>query len=148
MALKFSPEIKKAQQKIYGQLSGWIVLGYAGGDNIEVQATSDNSNVEELVSHLKDDQVQYALIRLVDTSKDVNKVDRQDGKTATKDIFIAWSGPSVRQIEKGKKASHAGSVATHLQPFHAELTAINRANFTESVVRDKASPLSGSHVID
>eukprot|EP01119_Soliformovum_irregulare_P018075 TRINITY_DN547_c0_g1_i4.p4 TRINITY_DN547_c0_g1~~TRINITY_DN547_c0_g1_i4.p4 ORF type:complete len:103 (-),score=24.25 TRINITY_DN547_c0_g1_i4:886-1194(-) len=92
-----------------------------------------------MVSHLKDDQIQYCLIRLpeVNSVKDAVNVDRKDGKILTKDIFINWSGPAVRQIEKGQKKSHVGDVSAYLKPFHADLSAVNRENFTEEVVRER-----------
>jgi hypothetical protein len=68
--------------------------------------------------------------------------------SATRDVFIQWIGCNVSAIQKGIKKAHVGEVKLLLQPFHAELHATSRDNFTEAVVLDRSSPLSGSHVID
>jgi len=149
-AVKFSDqEIKAAKNDLLKPTndSGWLLMGYTSPDTVGLQATG-KGGVTELVGKLKDNEVQFCLIRLLEVEKDISKVNRQDGKAATKDIFITWIGPEVRQVEKGKKTSHAGTVAKFMQPFHAELMAVNKENFTETVVREKAAPLSGSHVID
>lgn len=62
--------------------------------------------------------------------------------------MIAWTGPSVKKIEASKKKTHIGTIKEVLQPFHADLEAISKENFTEEVVYDRSKPLSGSHVID
>jgi len=143
-------EIKAAKDTILTPLnaSGFLVLGYSNPTTIVLQAKSTSSDVEQMVSHIKEDQIQYCLIRLEEKYKDIANVNRQDGKKATRDIFISWIGPEVRTIEKGKKNSHIQAVAKFLLPHHAEITAVNKKNFTEANVRDRAAALSGSHVID
>jgi hypothetical protein len=90
-----------------------------------------------------------------------------------RDIFIGWIGPKVGIVQKGRKKAHVGEVKELLkvlplslcffkltqtpthphppqkkQPFHAELFALRRTNFTESVVRENSAPGTGSHMID
>eukprot|EP01114_Cavostelium_apophysatum_P012640 TRINITY_DN287_c0_g1_i1.p1 TRINITY_DN287_c0_g1~~TRINITY_DN287_c0_g1_i1.p1 ORF type:complete len:155 (-),score=53.28 TRINITY_DN287_c0_g1_i1:96-560(-) len=127
--------------------SGWIILGYTNPTTVALQSKG-SGGVDEMVANIDEEQVQYCLVRLEERDKDIANVNRQDGKKPTRDIFVAWIGNKVRTIEKGKKSLHAAAVAQFLQPFHAELTAVNKDNFNEANVRDRAAALSGSHVID
>lgn len=81
----------------------------------------------------------YAIIRIPD---------KKDKTDTVRDILIAWAGPNVGIMERSKKKVHIGEVKELLTPFHADLEAISKANFTEAVVMDRSGPLSGSHVID
>jgi hypothetical protein len=95
--------------------------------------------VSQLVSNLKDDQMQYMLVRI--TAK-------KDGHDTHRDIFIHWTGPSVKGIEKAKKRVNLGEIESFLVPNHAQIEALSKNNFTEAVVLDRSNPGSGSHVID
>ena len=55
-----------------------MILGYNG--NTIVLQHKGTGGVDEMVSHLVDDQMQYCLIRLPEIEKDVSKIDRKDGK--------------------------------------------------------------------
>eukprot|EP00276_Gloeochaete_wittrockiana_P020687 CAMPEP_0184337244 /NCGR_PEP_ID=MMETSP1089-20130417/5607_1 /TAXON_ID=38269 ORGANISM="Gloeochaete wittrockiana, Strain SAG46.84" /NCGR_SAMPLE_ID=MMETSP1089 /ASSEMBLY_ACC=CAM_ASM_000445 /LENGTH=143 /DNA_ID=CAMNT_0026662815 /DNA_START=32 /DNA_END=463 /DNA_ORIENTATION=+ len=120
--------------------SGWVIVNYADPSTL-VLAGKGTGGVAEIVPHLKADDAQYILVRIEDSSKETL------AKT-TRDVFIAWMGPGVSIVAKGKKKSHVGTAKGVLNPFHAELEAINIANFNEETVREKSRPLSGSHVID
>eukprot|EP01121_Diplochlamys_sp_Union-15-3_P006149 TRINITY_DN1665_c0_g1_i1.p1 TRINITY_DN1665_c0_g1~~TRINITY_DN1665_c0_g1_i1.p1 ORF type:complete len:141 (+),score=20.31 TRINITY_DN1665_c0_g1_i1:90-512(+) len=134
-----SGSIKAAKNEIFreGNRSGWILLGYEGNT---IKLTNKGAGKpEEIASLLRDDQVQYMLVRIPD---------QKDEHPTIRDVFIAWTGPKVKIIERGKKKTHVGEVEALLQPVHASLTATNSKNFNEHVIRDKSSALSGSHVID
>lgn len=83
--------------------------------------------------------MQYAVIRIPD---------KKDKTDTVRDVMISWSGPSMGIMERSKKKVHIGEVKDLLTPFHADLEAISKTNFTEAVVMDRSGPLSGSHVID
>eukprot|EP00028_Trichosphaerium_sp_Am-I-7-wt_P002663 CAMPEP_0168529382 /NCGR_PEP_ID=MMETSP0405-20121227/13879_1 /TAXON_ID=498012 /ORGANISM="Trichosphaerium sp, Strain Am-I-7 wt" /LENGTH=147 /DNA_ID=CAMNT_0008553103 /DNA_START=82 /DNA_END=525 /DNA_ORIENTATION=+ len=122
----------------------WMILGY-NGKRIQVVAQG-NTGVEDLVSRLGDDQVQYVLVRLPDK----NEVIGADGEAVKtgKDIFIQWTGPKVKVMERGKKRTHAGEVETFMKPVHASLTAVSKDNFNAPTILQKSHPKSGSHVLD
>ncbi|KAL6065503.1 ADF-H domain-containing protein [Balamuthia mandrillaris] len=126
--------------------SGWVLVGYSGPETLVLQAKG-SGGVPELVSNLKDNEVQYCLVR-IPLENAVSSSRAQGDPQKTRDVFIAWTGPAVKIIEKGKKMAHVGDVTKVLAPSHAELTAISKQNFTEAVVRDRSDVLSGSHVID
>jgi len=142
-------DIRDAQESVLSpsSLSGWVLLGYSDANTVVLQAKG-TGGVDELVKHIQEDQVQYAVIRLEEKDKDIANVNRQDGKKATRDIFITWLGPQIRTVERGKKSLHGSAVAKFMSPYHAEITAVNKAKFNEANVRDRAAALSGSHVID
>jgi len=80
--------------------------------------------------------MQYAIIRL------------QDSGLQTRDVFIAWIGPNVGVLEKGKKQPYMGEVKELLKPFHADLLVLSKRNLTFKLLWDRSGPTSGSHVID
>jgi len=118
--------------------AGWVLLGYWDDDTI-VFLKSGSGSVDEVVKELKDDEIQFFLVRLPE---------RKEISESSRDIFVKWHGPDVNHIKAGKKAFHDGAVQKLLCPNHAQLIARNRANINEEVLRLKADPLSGSHVID
>lgn len=118
--------------------NGFVILNYVNDNTVTLQAKG-NGGVSELATHLKDDQVQYMLVRLHE----------KKGTTDTsKDVYIAWTGPKVSKIQAAKKNTHSGDIQKLLAPNHAQLTAINRENFNEARVRERADPQAGSHIID
>jgi len=117
--------------------SGWVVVGYREPDVLHMQAQG-NGDVDTMVRELKDDEVQYALVRLSYEEAEVVHV---------RNVFIVWIGPNVLPFEKGKKRTHSGKVSMMFRPFHAELSAISRHNFTRERVL-QLTGTHGTHVID
>jgi len=117
--------------------SGWIILGYTGQKNLSLQGSGEK--IEELVEKLEDSQIQYILAR-VPVMKNEQMV--------TRDVFIFWIGGNVTMVEKGRKRTHLGEVKEMLEPYHADLEAVSKKNFTTNVIISRSDPLSGSHVID
>jgi len=120
-------EIKNVMESSFqaSAYSGWVLVGYTNkaGNQLALTGSSDG-NLESLVEHLKDDQVQYAVVRISNDS-----AASMSGRT--KDIFISWIGPSVGTIEKGKKTAHLGDIQKVVQPFHITIHANSgRANLT------------------
>eukprot|EP00012_Vannella_robusta_P008579 CAMPEP_0206208062 /NCGR_PEP_ID=MMETSP0166-20121206/15986_1 /ASSEMBLY_ACC=CAM_ASM_000260 /TAXON_ID=95228 /ORGANISM="Vannella robusta, Strain DIVA3 518/3/11/1/6" /LENGTH=143 /DNA_ID=CAMNT_0053628989 /DNA_START=8 /DNA_END=439 /DNA_ORIENTATION=+ len=123
-----------------GSFSGWVLVGYQDDKTLVLQGKG-NGGVSELVQNIKEDEAQFCLVRIDDNTKG-------SLKETTRDIFIAWYGPGLSIIKRGKKTSDLGTVQKVMKPFHADITAVNKENFNETNVRDKSMPLSGSHVID
>eukprot|EP01132_Coremiostelium_polycephalum_P005874 gene5874-7310_t len=120
--------------------SGWVVLNYVGPSTIRfINSGYGEENVCSQVSQLlEDDQIQYGLMRFKVNEKGTLK-------TTMRDIFFTWIGPNVGIIEKGKKTANLGEVQYFLQPYHADITILNKNNFTTETVLDRSHPLSGSH---
>jgi len=136
-------ELREAQAALFNvnSQSGWLLINYVG-PNVVHFAAGGEGDVDEIKQHLQDDQIQYGLIRLG------NIQEKGTLKVTLRDVFVTWIGPSVGIIEKGKKSSFLGDVQAYLQPFHADLTVLNKRNFNRDNALDRSNPLSGSHVID
>jgi len=135
------PGIAQAKKEIFNDTAkhGWLLLGYqdkSGGIIVQAKGTGD---ISEMASLLKDDEVQYVLVRIPA---------EKDGNPTVRDISIHWTGPAVKPIERGKKKMHFDFVAHHLAPVHCTLQALNSKNFNEATVRAKSNAHSGSHVIE
>jgi hypothetical protein len=88
--------IKEALTTVLGPENdavSWVLLAYSAATEI-VLVASGVRPLEELAALLRDDQVQYALLR-VPTPGD---------STRRRDMFVTWIGPAVRSIEKGASA--------------------------------------------
>jgi hypothetical protein len=133
-------ELREAQAALFNinSTSGWLLLNYVGPSTVHFSAGGEDG-IEDLSQQLEDDQIQYGLIRI---SLEEN------GRTTIRDVFITWIGPNVGIIEKGKKTAFLGDAQSYLQPFHSDVTVLNKNNFTLENLLDKSHPLSGSHVID
>jgi len=119
----------------------WILAGYVEDNNVDVLAVGQGG-VTELVSNLSDDEIQYMLVRCP------YRKDKMADETI-KDVYISWVGPNVKRMEKAKKKGSDGEyMKSTFIPHHAALEAENRRNFTLATVLDRASALSGSHIID
>jgi len=147
--------------------NGYLLLGYSKDTELQYIESNPGGSVAELVSKLADDQIQYILLRVpvtlateaesmmqkgtgnnASSSSNNNNNAVVGGENKTRDIFIAWTGPKVAIVQRGKKKAHIGEVMRILSPFHAELTAVNKDHFDEKTVVEKSNALSGSHVID
>lgn len=128
-----------------GSFSGWILCGYQDDNcTLEIHAHGEGG-VNQFVPLLEDDQWQYILVRIQDTSKNI-KMGGETKKT-TRDVFITWQGPSVSILQRGKFNEHRNTIRSVMKPSHADLIATGKKNFTEQEVQNKSAPLSGSHEI-
>jgi hypothetical protein len=113
---------------------GWLIVGYVGTtNNIELVAYGFGG-IDEFLGHLKDDQMQYLLLRL-------------PADPVTKDIFINWVGPKVSKIQQGKKSEHHGDLKSVLGPVHGDLTVLTKIGFNDQKIRELADPSSGTHIL-
>jgi len=119
------PEFKEALSKLCLYDGGWILLGYEDNSSLCIQATCETDNIPELVNNLRDNEVQYVVLRL--------KKEKGDG-SPHRHVFITWIGHDVNLVEKTQKKIHAGKVARSFRPFHAELSAISKQHFTRDRV--------------
>lgn len=85
--------------------SGWLVLGYVDKTKLGLQALGTGGS-QELVKHLRDNEVQYVLLRVKHVGASFTKL---------RNVFIVWTGPGVSSVVKGQKRSHAGEVKALLQ---------------------------------
>eukprot|EP00026_Physarum_polycephalum_P007131 Phypoly_transcript_07186.p2 GENE.Phypoly_transcript_07186~~Phypoly_transcript_07186.p2 ORF type:complete len:147 (+),score=30.40 Phypoly_transcript_07186:1165-1605(+) len=136
-------ELKHALSNLFSAhhtTDAWILLNYHNANTLHF-AGSGSGGPETLESKLVDDQVQYGLVRISGIQE------KGTLKTTVRDVFFAYIGPNVSIIEKGKKTANLGDAQGFLQPFHADITVLNKKKFNRDEILDKSAPLSGSHVI-
>jgi hypothetical protein len=121
-----------------GPIASYVVLGYNDSSGAIRMQAGGEGGVDEMVSQLKDDQIQYCLIRITYL---------EDGHTLTRDVFVQWNGPKVSAIQKGIKKAHCGEVKTVLCPTAIELLASSKANFTLETLLARSAP-TAIHIID
>lgn len=120
-----------------GPVASYVVLGYTISNSLYMQSGGEGG-VTELVSHLRDDQIQYGLIRISY---------KEDGHALTRDVFVQWNGPKVSAIQKGIRKGHCGEVKNALCPTAIELLASSKSNFTLDTLLARSAP-TASRIID
>ncbi|KAM9970716.1 hypothetical protein ACTFIR_002580 [Dictyostelium discoideum] len=142
LKLDNEPELREAQAALFNinSTDGWCLLNYVGPSTVHFAAGGEN--FEDVFNQLEDDQIQYGILRVG------NIQEKGTLKTTVRDVFFCWIGPGVGIIEKGKKTAFIGDAQQFLQPFHADITVLNKSHLSRETILDRSHPLSGSHVID
>jgi len=139
MATIDDPQIEETYKKVRhdGDDTDWMLLDYV--DNVKLHVSASGSGgVSELATHLKDDAVQYGYLR-ASYSKEA---EGEDATKRTKFIFIAWGGPKVSILKKGKMSVHKASVKEILKDFSVEIQTSDKDDLEiENVIKrlDKAN---------
>jgi len=115
----------------------WALLGYEGNTNKIKLVGKGVSGLDELISHLKDDQINYGLYRTTDTI---------DNTVAVKFVLIIWIGDKVAIMRKAKIATHKGDITGFVGQYHVDVTASNLSEINEDIVRDLVQRASGTAV--
>ena len=116
-------ELREAQAALFNvnSKSGWLLVNYVGPSTVHFSAGGEGGP-EDLVEQVQEDQIQYALIRLDGI--------QEQGETTVRDVFITFIGQGVGIIEKGKKAAFHSDAQNFLQPYHSDVTVLNRRKVT------------------
>jgi len=117
----------------------WLLMGYEGSTNALKLVATGQGDLDELVTHLKDDQILYGLYRTTDTI---------DNTVAVKFVLIIWIGESVPIIRKARITTHKGDVTSFLGQYHVDVNCSNLSEINEEIVKDLVQRASGtaSHV--
>jgi len=117
----------------------WAIVGHVDNNPMLVdvlsQDTSSSARIEDLYSHLQDDQVMYCLLRLTTTF---------DMSTTVKFIYIHWVGEKVPFAKKGRFGVVSGSVEEFFCPFHLEIETSTTDDLQEAVLMQKLEETSGT----
>lgn len=123
-------------------------MSYKDSNTVVLEANG-TGGLSEVASRLKDDQCAYFLIRIpLETSETAVGAGAEIQLSKIRDCFVAWTGPKVGKIERGKKSAHHGQLQDLLSPSHAQLLAVNPAALTEENLKVKSDPKAGSHILD
>jgi len=113
----------------------WMMMGYEGSSN-QLKLVSKGANgLDELIGHLKDDQILYGLYRTTDTI---------DNTVAVKFVLIVWVGETVPIIRKARITTHKGDVTSFLGQYHVDVHCNNLNEISEEIVRDLVQRASGT----
>ncbi|KXS22439.1 actin depolymerizing protein [Gonapodya prolifera JEL478] len=111
--------------------TNWVLVGHdADSPNVVALQATGTGGFNELRSHLKDDQVQYALLRIF------VKVDLT---TTTKFVYLYNLGERVPLMKKGRFGVVKGDVQKRFQPYHADIEIENPEGATEEEITKKVS---------
>jgi len=113
----------------------WMLMGYEGNTNALKLVATGQGDLDELITHLKDDQILYGLYRTTDTI---------DNTVAVKFVLIIWIGESVPIIRKARIATHKGDVTSFLGQYHVDVTCSNLSEINEDIVKDLVQRASGT----
>jgi len=114
----------------------WMLMGYEGNTNQLKLVAKGANGLDELISHLKNDQILYGLYRTTDTI---------DNTVAVKFVLIVWVGETVPIIRKARITTHKGDVTTFLGQYHVDVHCNNLNEINEDIVRDLVQRASGTH---
>jgi ssRNA-specific RNase YbeY (16S rRNA maturation enzyme) len=115
----------------------WILLSYEGNTTKVRLAGQGVSGIDELIGHLKEDQVCYGLYRTTDTI---------DNTVAVKFVLIIWVGEKVPFIRKAKITTHKGDITAFVGQYHVDLNCSNLHEISDEIVRDLVQRASGTAV--
>lgn len=122
-----------------GNGNDWIAFTYHDVTSNEVGLLGSGSGgVAELASHLKDDNVVYALVR---------KIDKIDESNTVKIAFVFWTGESVNRMLKARLGTHKGVVNSFFAPFHVDLNCTQQSEVSDDIVFDLIARASGSKIL-
>jgi hypothetical protein len=133
---------RQLQEFRVGNGNDWIAYTYhdVGSNEVGFLGTGAGG-VTELLTHLKDDNVVYALVR---------KIDKIDDSNTVKVAFVFWTGESTNRMLKARLGTHKGFVNSFFAPFHVDLNATQHNEVSDDIVFDLIRTASGSkvHVLD
>ena len=95
----------------------------------------DGAGVDEWLSHLKDDEVQFSLLKMTMGNRESKR---------PKFVMVSWIGPSVGIMKKAKVAIHGASVKEFIGRIHCEMTADDKEGLTFDLIREKVKSVMGS----
>ncbi|KYQ91019.1 hypothetical protein DLAC_07918 [Tieghemostelium lacteum] len=117
-----------------GFAQNWYLVGYVDKDTIKLQSVG-TGGINELVSHLDDNQMQYAILRVVDLV---------DGIPTDRYVFIVWVGEQVKGIDKARLGTNKTAITKLMGHYNVEITASLKSELSEQEITNKVSDASGS----
>jgi len=114
----------------------WILLQYdASNTNLLHFIGSGSGGASELISKLKDDNICYGLVRVVD---------QIDNSKTIKYCFVNWVGSNIKGVVKARIATNLGFVTKLLAPYHVDVNASSLDEISADIISAKVKETSGS----
>jgi hypothetical protein len=117
------------------QPEDWVLVAYQGQTNTIRLVGSGSGGINELKSHLSDDNIYYGLLRVTEAV---------DAHNTVKFVFIFFLGPRVSTFRKAKITTHKGAITGFFGQYHNdyETSDINELTFEE--IMKRVSDASGT----
>jgi len=122
--------------------TNWVLLSYQGeNSNTVVLAGKGDGGPNELIHHLRDDNVGYGLVRLVE---------RFDDSDTVKFVFIRWIGENIHRMLRARLGTHIGAIKEIISPYHVDVEASTKDEVTEEIIIATVRKAAGTavHVLD
>eukprot|EP01097_Dermamoeba_algensis_P008532 TRINITY_DN5728_c0_g1_i1.p1 TRINITY_DN5728_c0_g1~~TRINITY_DN5728_c0_g1_i1.p1 ORF type:complete len:145 (-),score=23.71 TRINITY_DN5728_c0_g1_i1:130-564(-) len=113
--------------------TNWLVLGYEG-NTIKVVG-SGAGGLEELRSHLQDDQCQFAYLRVISGDSESKRA---------KFVFISWCGESVSALKRAKMSVHKSDIKKVITNYGVEIHATSTDDLSEELLMAKIKKAQGA----
>jgi len=113
----------------------WCLIGYEASNNKVILQGTGSDGLDELITHLKDDQVHYGLYRTTDTV---------DNTVAVKFVFICWVGEKLPIMRKARVTTHKGEILNIIGQHHVDVNCSNKDEINDDIVRDLVQRASGT----
>jgi len=116
--------------------TNWVLLTYNGPNSDHVILLGKGSGGSaELLSHLKDDNVAYGLVRQVERFDDSNRV---------MFAYINWVGENIQRMLKARLGTHSGAIKSLIAPYHADIDATNHSEISPEIITIKIRDTMGT----
>lgn len=139
-------EMKAAIANVRADAAGvnrhaWVIIQHVDNNPNAIDVLAQGEDINELQSHLQEDQVLYLLLRFT-TAFDMSNT--------VKFVYVRWVGEEVPPTKKGRYGVVHGSVQEHFTPFHLQLEISAKEELTEDAIKEKLDDSSGTRnkVID
>jgi len=113
--------------------TNWMMAKYV--DKKMYLTGTGQGDVTELVSHLKDDEISFGLLRVTD---------KIDNSTTVKFVFISWTGSQVKPQTKALVSANKGSIEALFEPQHVKFASSDVHEFTVHNILERVQAASGS----
>eukprot|EP01103_Thecamoeba_quadrilineata_P000009 TRINITY_DN10004_c0_g1_i1.p1 TRINITY_DN10004_c0_g1~~TRINITY_DN10004_c0_g1_i1.p1 ORF type:complete len:356 (+),score=84.72 TRINITY_DN10004_c0_g1_i1:54-1070(+) len=113
----------------------WILFTYEGNTNKIYLAGKGTGGIDELLPHLKEDGIFYALYRTTDTV---------DNTVAVKFVLILWVGEKVPIIRKARIITHKGELLSFIGQYHVDVECANHSEINEDIINERVKKASGT----
>jgi len=120
--------IRRAIQDVRSDATAtnWVLLTYEGPNSSVITLSgSGTGGSAELISHLKDDNVGYGLVR---------QDEKYDDSVRVMFAYINWVGENIPRMQKARLGTHSGAVKAYLTPYHADIDATNHKEISPEII--------------
>jgi len=115
----------------------WMLMGYEGNSNKVILVGTGDQGLDQLISHLSEDQILYGFYRTTDTV---------DNTVAVKFVLILWVGEKVPIIRKARITTHKGEITAFIGQYHVDCSCSNLNEINDDIITDLVKRASGTAI--